>query len=240
MGDYTRDRLDFDEDDRLPWLEPAVDDDDEEGLSPLKLLGLILLGLMLVGAFVAALWWLQNRNVSDPAGEGQLITAPADDYKIAANEADAKKFEGEGDASFAASEGVARDGRIDPSRVPEAPITKTAPASAASRPASATKPAQSVTTRVADETGDKPVAVSRPVTGGATIQLGAYANAKGAKDAWTRLSKRFDYLAPLPMTIESAEVGGGTVYRLRAAAGGQAKLLCGKLKVAGESCMVVN
>ena len=42
------------------------------------------------------------------------------------------------------------------------------------------------------------------------------------------------------MSIEEAEVGGSTVYRLRAAAGGQASMLCGKLKVAGESCMVVN
>ena len=72
------------------------------------------------------------------------------------------------------------------------------------------------------------------------IQLGAYGNQAFAKDAWKRLSKRFTYLEPLPMSIEQAEVGGSTVYRLRAAAGGQASTLCGKLKVAGESCMVVN
>src|SRR3546814_19250404 len=72
------------------------------------------------------------------------------------------------------------------------------------------------------------------------IQLGAYGNQAFAKDAWKRLSKRFTYLEPLPMSIEQAEVGGSTVYRLRAAAGGQASTLCGKLKVAGESSMVVN
>ena len=77
-------------------------------------------------------------------------------------------------------------------------------------------------------------------SGGALIQVGAYGSASGAKDAWTRLSKRFAYLAPLAMTVEPAEVGGSTVYRLRASAGGQASLICGKLKVAGESCMVVN
>src|SRR3546814_21013283 len=72
------------------------------------------------------------------------------------------------------------------------------------------------------------------------IQLGAYGNQAFAKDAWKRLSKRFTYLEPLPMSIEQAEVGGSTVYRLRAAAGGPASTLCGKPKVAGQSCMVVH
>jgi hypothetical protein len=72
------------------------------------------------------------------------------------------------------------------------------------------------------------------------IQLGAYASESGARDAWAKLSKRFAYLAPLGMSIEPAQVGGGAVYRLRAAAGAQAGTLCGKLKVAGESCLVVN
>jgi hypothetical protein len=35
-------------------------------------------------------------------------------------------------------------------------------------------------------------------------------------------------------------VGGTKFYRLRAQAGKDAGTLCGKLKVAGESCLVVN
>ncbi|WP_420144237.1 SPOR domain-containing protein [Sphingobium sp.] len=240
MSDYARGRLDLDDEDRLPWLEPAIDDEAEESISPLRLLGLILLGLALIGAVVAGVWWMQNRNGAGGAGEGQLIAAPTDGYKIAANEADAKKFDGEGDASFAASEGVARDGRIDPSRVPEAPIAKTAPAPAAAAAAAPGKPSQSVSAKVADETAAAPKAAPAPTRGGAMIQLGAYGSASGAKDAWTKLSKRFAYLAPLAMTVEPAQVGGGTVYRLRAGAGGEASTICGKLKVAGESCMVVN
>lgn len=240
MSDYARGRLDLDDEDRLPWLEPAIDDDGDEPISPLRLLGLILLGLALIGAVVAGVWWMQNRNGGGAAGEGQLIAAPTQDYKIAANEADAKKFDGEGDASFAASEGVLRDGRIDPSRVPEAPIAKTAPAPAAPAPAAPNKPAASVTARVTDETGVRAAEAPKATAGGAMIQLGAYGSASGAKDAWTKLSKRFAYLAPLAMTVEPAQVGGGTVYRLRASAGGQASMICGKLKVAGESCLVVN
>jgi len=237
MGDYARGRLDLDDEERLPWLEPAIEDEEEQGLSPLRLLGFILFGLALIGLVVAGVWLIQNRS-GGAAGEGKLIAAPAGDYKIPAKEADAKKFDGEGDASYAASEGVARDGRIDPTRVPEAPIASTGAAGAA-KPAVSGKPAQSVTAKVADETNAKPLAaVARPA--GGMIQLGAYGNQAFAKDAWKRLSKRFTYLEPLPMSIEQAEVGGSTVYRLRAAAGGQASTLCGKLKVAGESCMVVN
>ncbi|BAV65957.1 SPOR domain-containing protein [Sphingobium cloacae] len=240
MGDYARGRLDLDDEDRLPWLEPAIEDEEEERLSPVRLLAFILAGLLLIGAVVAGIWWIQNR-AGGAGGEGKLIEAPAEDYKLAAKDADARKFAGEGDASFAASEGVARDGRIDPSRVPEAPITATRPAPADQQQASPAKPAQSVTTRVTDETQAKPVAATvKAGAAGGTIQLGAYGNQAFAKDAWKRLSKRFAYLEPLPMSVESAQVGGGTVYRLRAAAGAEASAICGKLKVAGESCMVVN
>ncbi|HUD93806.1 SPOR domain-containing protein [Sphingobium sp.] len=238
MGDYARGRLDLDDEDRLPWLEPAIDEE-EERLSPLRLLGLILVGLALIGLVVAGVWWVQNRN-GGGAGEGRLIAAPTGDYKIPAHEADAKKFDGEGDASYAASEGVARDGRIDPSRVPEAPITGTAPAPGNAKPSVAPRAAQSVSARVADETAAKPAAAPKAAAASGTIQLGAYGSAAVAKDGWSRLSKRFPYLAPLATTIEEAQVGGGTVYRLRASAGGQASTICGKLKVAGESCMVVN
>ena len=237
MGDYARGRLDLDDEDRLPWLEPAIDEE-EERISPLRMLGLILLGLLLIGAVVAGIWWVNNRHGA--GGAGELIAAPEGNYKIPANEADARKFEGEGDASFAASEGVARDGRIDPSRVPEAPITGTAPAPGNAKPSVAPKAGQSVSAPVTDGTAEKAAPASQAKAAGGTIQLGAYGSASGAKDAWGRLSKRFAYLAPLAMTVEEAQVGGGTVYRLRARAGAQAATICGRLKVAGESCLVVN
>ena len=97
MGDYARGRLDLDDEERLPWLEPAIEDEEEQGLSPLRLLGFILFGLVLIGAVVAGVWLIQNRT-GGAGGEGKLIAAPAGDYKIPAKEADAKKFDGEGDA----------------------------------------------------------------------------------------------------------------------------------------------
>lgn len=238
MSEYVRGGLRLDDEDRLPWLEPAIDEDAGRGVSPLRLLGLVLLGLLLVGAVIAGVWLAQKRSGGATGGEGELIAAPGP-YKLPANEADARKFDGEGDASFAASEGVMRDGRIDPSRVPEAPITKTTPPPGAASSGPAT-PAQSVTARVTDGTDARGAASSTTPPGGTMVQLGAYGSEAVAKDGWKKLSQRYPYLAPLAMTIEPAQVGGGTVYRLRAAAGAQARTICGRLKVAGESCLVVG
>src|SRR3546814_17182363 len=72
------------------------------------------------------------------------------------------------------------------------------------------------------------------------VQLGSFPTEGQAKTAWTRVSKRFAYLAPLGQSIEKATVNGNTVYRLRVNAGSadQAKSVCGKLKVAGEACFI--
>jgi hypothetical protein len=242
MGDYARDGLELEDEDRLPWLEPADSDTSSDGLSTLKLLLFILISLVVIGALVAGIWYVKNREAG-ASGEGVLIAAPKGDYKVAANETDAKTFQGEGDASFPVSEGVDRDGHIDPSRLPEVPVT------AGAAPADATKAAVKSANKVSAPVGDAtkaPVAKVAPVapvtSKGPMIQLGAYGSEAVALDAWKKLSKRFDYLAPLGTSVEKATVGATTVYRLRASVGSNADagIMCGKLKVAGENCLVVR
>ncbi len=242
MANGMHDSLALDDEDRLPWLEPAYDDDDRNEVSLLRLALFVLAGLALIGLVVAGVYLL--RSQFSPADEAQLIKAPAGSYKIAAHDADAKKFQGEGDASFAASEGVDRGGRIDPSRLPEAPIVggSSGKAAAVDKAAAAGASAR-VEATVADKTGDKadkPATWASPKAAGGTIQLGAYGNEALARDAWKRFSGRFDYLAALAYDIQPVTVGGSKFYRLRVAAGKDASTLCGKLKVAGENCLVVN
>ncbi len=57
-----------------------------------------------------------------------------------------------------------------------------------------------------------------------------------------RFSKRFSYLAPLGKSVQSVAIGGRTLYRLRVNAGSanQAADICGRLRVAGESCFVAS
>ena len=247
MSDFARDRLDLDDEDRLPWLEPADDfEEDRSALSPLKLLGFVVLGLAVLALVVALVYGARTFSASGTGGAGKLIAAPKGDYKVPAAQADAKKFAGEGDASFAASEGVAQEGKIDPSRQPEAPVVSGAAGKddAAHAPQSTAKPSASVTTTVTTVAAGTSAGTraATAASGGPMIQLGAYGSAAMAKDAWAKLSRRFDYLAALGNSVEPVEVGGTTLYRLRAGAGssGNAAMLCGKLKVAGENCMVVN
>jgi len=242
MGNGRIDSLALEDEDRLPWLEPAYDvgENDEVSLGRLGLLvlaGLLLIGLVVGGVYLA-------RGHLGGGGRGEVIKAPIGSYKIPAADADAKKFQGEGDAAFAASEGVDRGGRIDPTRLPEAPIVTgpVAKVPVADKSAAAAA-AKKVEATVADRTGEKaqaPAASASQQAGGGSIQLGAYGNEALARDAWTRFSKRFDYLAELPHSIQPVTVGGSKFYRLRAQAGGNAGTICGKLKVAGESCLVVN
>ena len=237
----ANDGLALDDEDRLPWLEPAYDDDDEE-VSLVRLGLFIISGLAVLGLIVGGIYLIRTHLTGD--GDPQVIAAPQGDYKVPAKDADAKAFEGEGDASFAASEGIERGGRIDPSRLPETPMTKPGTSSSGNNalPASAGA-SEKVTAPVADNTGPSPQAVTAvpgDASDGPMIQLGAYASDAIARDAWSRMAKRFDYLAALSHSIVPVTVGGTKYYRLRVSAGKSASSLCGRLKVAGESCMVVN
>ncbi|WP_338425389.1 SPOR domain-containing protein [Sphingopyxis kveilinensis] len=225
--------LGLDGEDRLPWLEAAEGFDEDGEVSPARLLIMVLGGLLLIGAVLGGLWWIQNGGAR---GKGELIVAEKGDYKIAPASDGAKTFEGEGDASFSASEGAAPAGKVDPSRMPEEPaVTPTEREAAAKPPAAASKSAPKAPAKVA--TAPEPAA-----PGGAMIQLGAFSSESAAAKAWTNLSKRFAYLAELNRVISPATVGSGTVYRLRVPAGTAANAsdLCGKLRVAGENCVVVR
>ncbi|MFT3965358.1 MAG: SPOR domain-containing protein [Sphingobium sp.] len=247
MTNGEGDSLNLDENDRLPWLEPAEEIDDAPGVSPAKILGLVALGLALLALIVGGGYWLKSRQGGD-AGEAKLIPAQGGDYKLPANEGAGKDFKGTGDTSYATSEGVDTNGKVDASRIPEAPLEGVSRGSIAKDgpkgEAPGAKPAAKVSAPVKDET--KALTPVRPATvaasGGAMIQLGAYGSDAVAREAWKKLAKRFDYLAALSSTVEKAEVGGATVYRLRAGAGNaaNASTLCGRLKVAGENCIVVK
>ena len=85
-------------------------------------------------------------------------------------------------------------------------------------------------------------AAAGPAASGSLVQLGAYPSEAAANTAWTGFSKRFSYLAPLGKSVQSVAIGGRTLYRLRVNAGSanQAADICGRLRVAGESCFVAS
>ncbi|MGR4891834.1 SPOR domain-containing protein [Sphingopyxis sp. LARHCG72] len=243
--------LGLEDDDRLPWLEAADGFEEDGEVSPARLLVMVLGGLLLIGAVLGGLWWVQNGGAR---GKGELIAAQQGDYKVAPKNDGAKTFDGEGDASFSASEGAEPAGKVDPTRMPEEPAVTPQEREAAAKKVAADKAAatKAAAAKAAPVEKGKPaaapvktaeaVAKPAPVSNGAMIQLGAFSSAAAAAKAWTNLSKRFAYLAELNKSVSPAKVGDSTVYRLRVSAGTAANAanLCGKLRVAGENCVIVR
>lgn len=231
--------------DRLPWLETAEDDDDD-GPSLGRVLGLALLGLILLGGIIGGIYWWQHR--APAAGDGTLIAAQEGDYKVKPDDPGGLKVEGEGDSSVATSGGNGGgNSQIAVTKLPEAPVvgTKAAPG-APTGPGSATASANVSGPGgklVAPPPGKPlPVANGGGGGGGALVQLGSFPTEAAANSAWASSSKRFGYLANLGKSIEKAEVNGRTFYRLKVNAGsaGAAQELCGKLKLAGSACIVTS
>lgn len=247
MTDHSRDGLDLRDEDRLPWLEAVEDEDEGGGVSAFKVAGVVLAGLLVLGAVIGGIYWMQNRAV--PAdGEGELIAAPAGDYKVKPDEPGGMAVEGKGDAAFAASDGAAPSGAIDLNAVPEAPVTgKAAPVAADT--AKAARVATAAVPETARQLAVKAPAAAAPAAGGqrsligsgSVIQLGSFGSEAIANRAWAALSGRFAFLAPLDKVIIPATVGGKSYYRLRVAteSNAQANDFCGRLKVGGENCLVV-
>src|SRR6478609_8794067 len=96
---------DYEEHDRLPWLETAEEDYPQDH-SVARFMLLAVLALAVIG-FVAVgyLWYQRAQGVSE--GNGALIKAPAGDYKVKPEEPGGMKAEGEGDSVFATSQGAA-------------------------------------------------------------------------------------------------------------------------------------
>ncbi len=222
------DRATMVDEDRLPWLE-AVDDDEPRGGSGAgtgTLVAALIAALVALGLVVGGVFWLRDRGQPDGTGEGELIAAPAGDYKEKPAAPGGMKVEGQGDAAYAASTGATPNSAIDIAAVPEAPVK---PAKAAPKAASepVVKPAVAA------------AAPGKTVSGG-TIQLGAFSSSAKANEAWKSLSGRFAYLKPYAGAVTPVSIGKSTMYRLRAGVGGEAQTICGKLKVAGETCAVVS
>jgi hypothetical protein len=230
----------YGDDDRLPWLE-TVEEDYREGPSFGRILLLIILLLLVIGAGAGSYYWYQQQQ--GLTGNGQLINAQEGDYKVKPDEPGGQVVDGEGDSVFATSQGNASNASINTGALPEAPVQGARPAATSGNdPGSKTA---KITVPTAGASAPAKAAPVAPVVGGGSgslVQLGAFPDEGGANAAWSRLSKRFGYLASLGKSVERGDKDGKTVFRLRVNAGssGQAKEICGKLKVAGENCYVAN
>lgn len=222
MNNTNNNGLNLNDPDRLPWLETADGYEYDDRASPLRIAVMLLGGLVLLAAIIGAVYWLQRNQIGGANGNGQLIAAPAGAYKVKPQDAGGKRFEGEGDSAFAASEGTKTGATL----VPAAKIAAAVPpAATVSAPAAA------------------PATNAAPSASAVMVQLGAFGDSAKADAAWAALNKRFGFLAGMNRKIAETNVEGGRkVFRLQAvtANSSEALQLCAKLKVAGENCLIVR
>jgi hypothetical protein len=224
--------LSLQDEDRLPWLE-AVEDDEDEGLSSGKLMSFLGLALLALGLIVGGVWWLRGQS-QGPTGDGTLIAAQEGDYKVKPDAPGGMKVEGQGDSTFAASEGAEANGKLDTSSKAEAPVIG---AKAPAKPVLIAPPAAPVVSANVPAAG-APLAAPAPLAGNTLVQLGAYGSVATATAAWDKMAAAHPTLARMSKTIVPAAVGGATLYRLRANAGtpANAAAVCGQV----DNCMVVK
>ncbi|AXJ96040.1 MULTISPECIES: SPOR domain-containing protein [unclassified Sphingomonas] len=239
------DERDLREEDRLPWLE-TVEPDEERSAPVGKMIALVVVGLAILSAIVFGIYKLQTRHTG---GNGELIAAQEGDYKVRPDDPGGLKVKGEGDAAVATSAGKSGSASIDLNAVPEKPVEgHRAGATAAKAKADGGRNAVAqVPASGGRLVAAPPVTAQRPANaanggGGSLVQLGAYPSEATANAAWAGFSKRFAYLAPLGKAVQPVAIGGRTLYRLRVNAGSanQAADICGRLRVAGESCFVAG
>jgi SPOR domain len=229
------------DEDRLPWLEAVEEDEGGGGPSVTKLIAVVLIGLVAIGVIVGGLYWLGNRGQT---GDGNdIITAEAGDYKQRPENPGGMNLSGEGNTSFAASEGQQPRGNLNVNGMAEQPVQRP-PAPPAPPPGPRPQPPVQAPTlppaRPAPAPAPQPARPTpAPAPGGPAIQLGAFSTPAGANSAWTALAGRFRYLAPLSHGVQQAQSGGRTVYRLRAS-GPDSGNICRRLQAAGEACTLVN
>lgn len=113
-------QLALDEDERLPWLESADDDDDDEGaIDTGRMLRFLGFGLALLIAVGAGLWIVNHRGPSGPhVADGGVIKAPAEPYKQVPPNQGGKTYAGTGDSAFAVSEGKTTQARLGDGEAP--------------------------------------------------------------------------------------------------------------------------
>ncbi len=125
------------DEDRLPWLEPVEEEGHDEGVSAARLIAGLVVALVALGLVVGGVYWLKQRagGPGTASGDPTLIAAQPGAYKVKPTEPGGMDVKGQGDSSYAASEGADPNAKIDLSAVPEAPIAKDGkPAAAAAAP----------------------------------------------------------------------------------------------------------
>jgi hypothetical protein len=217
----------------LPWLEAVENEDGPRAISARKMLVGLTLILLAAAVVAGTMFWLGRQDPA-PGGAPQLIRAEPGPYKVRPSDPGGLDVAGDSETAYSTSAGEDPDAALDVRKLP--PEMTPAPVQT---PEQVTPPKKIPPREVKEPAPD--AAAAPAVPSGPTIQLGAYASTVKADTAWKLLSGRFPQVAALNKVVVTANVGGKSVYRLRASGSSdQTKAACAALRAAGESCLPVK
>jgi len=111
--------LELDEDDRLPWLESADDEEEGSDAETGRLIRFALFGLALLALIGGGLWLANRHKANDAAvAEGGVIKAPAEPYKTVPKDQRGKTYAGTGDEAYGVAEGKSTTARLGDGTAP--------------------------------------------------------------------------------------------------------------------------
>lgn len=256
------------DDDDAPWLEEGdFEDGPTHTLVGRGTFWGLLFGLaVLVVGVIVGIMLVSGREdapIDVPeVGEDVPVLASPGPWKIPPEgpDVDGIPVEGTGQVLYGTGDGRDPEARIALDALPEDPLPRPgepsedemaqapapAPQAAASAPAAA--PAAPAPAAPAKPKLATPKTIYAPdpepaASGGGTmLQLGAFSSESRARAAFKSMTERFSYLEGMEPLIVPTAKDGKTLYRLRTSAGSAAaaKELCGRLRVAGEACTVVD
>lgn len=205
-----------------------------------------------------------NAIVAGANGEPPLILAPKEPFRSKPEDPGGMRVDGEGMMIGEVASGQELNPEVKLATGPEQPVerpapppveaplqlvpsTDDAPAAKAETPASkAAAPAKVETAnaepaKVAPKVEAKPEAPKKPAY---FLQLGAFSSVERAQAGWQQFSAKYEKeLEKLGPDIQPVKTGNNTMYRLRAGPISlkvRADSLCGKLKAAGQPCLVAD
>ena len=236
----------------LPWLEPTELEYESGGgfLSGRAVVigGLTIAAVIAILAFLA--WQYGGDGIEVPeGGQVPLVAAPEGPYRIAPDDPGGMALPEDELGIHAVAEGDALPGEVATDALPEVPVPVVPPVGTGSADGpprdlvaeaqAAAEPPPSAAPPAAPRAPEADLPTSS--TGVASVQLGAFSTPAKANAVWKTLSGRYAYLSGLEKSVEAVAVNGDTLWRLRASGvDGRAAAndLCGRLKVAGEQCVV--
>lgn len=172
----------------------------------------------------------QAEKIADAAPLDELAAVgPAPTSLLSGFDAAAEK-----DVSFADQPQVQTIQQIDvPASAPQAPLIKA--------PEGPVKSAEKAPAKLALATEEPKAPVSRAISGGFLVQIGAFSTSANAKKAWEQLTNRHSVLAGFSSASSTVKVNGKTLIRL-AASGFESKKAatdaCNAIRAKGGVCIV--